>query len=106
MEYLPVLPTKVRLQGATPKVPMKLIATIKKAVALRNQVVHGKSPKISSATLHEILEAIHDCLYLFDCYNGHRWAWTLISIETQRLMVQESTGKVDTSEQKSSKRAK
>jgi len=103
-EYLPMLPTKIRLDGATPKVPVKLIETIKKAVLLRNQVVHGKSPRISSGTLHGIVEAIHDCLYLFDCYSGHRWAWDRISIETQRLLVQESSGKVDASEKSQSER--
>ena len=90
-DYLPTLPTKVRLEGAKPRVPTNIIETLRKAVLLRNQVSHGEAPKISSDTLHEILGAIHDCLYLFDCYNGHRWAWDRITIETQRLIVQESS---------------
>jgi hypothetical protein len=95
-DYVPILPTKFRLNGVKPKVPDKLIDTLKKAVLLRNHVVHGKAPKISRESLREIIEAIHDCLYLFDCYNGHRWAWNLITIETQRLILQESSGNSST----------
>jgi hypothetical protein len=104
-EYLPILPTEIRLNGAKPKVPDKLIDTLKKAVQLRNQVVHGKAPEIPRETLQEILKAIHDCLYLFDYYNGHRWAWNLITVETQRLIAQESSGNSGASGKKGSKRA-
>jgi hypothetical protein len=102
-DYMPMLPTEARLNGVKPKVPDKLIVTLKKAVLLRNQVVHGKTPKISSETLQEILEAIHDCLYLFDCYNGHGWAWKLITFETQKLILQEASGKSSASSQQKSK---
>jgi len=94
--YLPTLPLKVRINGSRPKVPAKLISTIKTAVQLRNQVAHGNSPKIPSKKLHEILMAIHDCLYLFDYYNGHSWAWNRISIETQELIEKESVEKSTT----------
>ena len=70
---------------------LKLIDTLKKGVLLRNQVAHGKSPKISGDSLHEILAAIHDCLYLFDCYNGHRWAWDRITIDARKLIHAESS---------------
>jgi hypothetical protein len=92
-DYLPILPTKGRLNGFKPKVPATLIETLKKAVLLRNDVVHGKTPTIPrEKSLQEILEAIHDCLYLFDFCNGHLWAWNLITVETQKLIVQESSG--------------
>ncbi|MGH8523037.1 MAG: hypothetical protein ACREXX_21520 [Gammaproteobacteria bacterium] len=90
-EYFPTLPTEVRLAGTKPKVPGKLIEMLKKAVLLRNQVAHGKSPKISADTLHDILATVHDCLYLFDYYNGQCWAWDRITSDTRKFIHAESS---------------
>jgi hypothetical protein len=105
-DYLPALPTEFRVAGAKPKVPGKLIDTLKKAVLLRNQVAHGKSPKISGSSLHGILAAIHDCLYLFDCYHGHRWAWDRITIDTNKLIHAESSADPPRGNKKGSKPTK
>jgi hypothetical protein len=104
-DYLPVLPTQVRLDGAKPKVPGKLIEALQRAVLLRNQVAHGKSPKISSDTLHKILVTVHDCLYFFDCYRGQRWAWDRMTIETRRLIAQELSADSPTGTHRKSKPA-
>jgi hypothetical protein len=86
LEFLPVLPTQFRVGGVIPKVPEELLATVKKAATMRNQIVHGKSPKTTKETLREILTAIHDCLYIFDCYSRKLWAWNCVSHDTKKLI--------------------
>lgn len=91
--YLPVLPTKARVNGTTPKVPSQLIKALDEAVRLRNEVAHTESNEIPRDALHQMLKVIYDCVYLFDFCNGHRWAWDRISNETQTLIAQESSMK-------------
>jgi hypothetical protein len=106
LEFLPVLPTQFRVGGVIPKVPEELLATVKKAVTMRNQIVHGKSPKTTKETMREILTAIHDCLYIFDCYSGKLWAWSCISYGTKRLIQKELSLTASNRSQAAQKRKK
>jgi hypothetical protein len=82
-EYFPSLPTQLRIADVPPPpLPKSLISIIKKAVLLRNEIVHGHEVHLVSKSLREILNIIHDLLYIFDCYSGHLWAMKCISVET------------------------
>jgi hypothetical protein len=79
-EYLPLLPTRLRIKGKVLPPPKWLIAEIKKGVNLRNKIVHGHKIELKSDALLEILKAVHDLLYLFDLYAGHEWAAQRLSV--------------------------
>jgi len=87
-DYLPLLPVSRRV-GASPFVPTKVVDTIKKGVSLRNKTAH-KGEGVKGDTLKEILNAVHDLLYLLDFYAGHTWALEAVSYETQQLLKAES----------------
>jgi hypothetical protein len=71
-EYVPKLPLKQLLPDGS-FVPQSLIKTLRKGVRLRNEAIHrGSSVKFDS--LEEILDAVHQLLYLIDVFKGHQWA--------------------------------
>ena len=72
-EYIPTLGIKNRLSPTKPLFSEKMIKTLRKGVLLRNQLVHSRG-EINSDTLHEILTAVRDLLYLLDFFGGHAWA--------------------------------
>lgn len=83
-KYLPSLPTNVRITNELPPpLPKSIIEIIKKAVNLRNSIVHGKKVHLETKALREILNVIHDLLYIFDLYAGHLWALQCITGETR-----------------------
>jgi hypothetical protein len=51
-------------------------------VGLRNDIVHGKEVHLERKSLREILDAIHDLLYIFDLYAGQLWAIRRVTGET------------------------
>jgi hypothetical protein len=73
--------------------PDALIETLKKAVTIRNEVVHVGRPtapsrrrgsrEIKSETADAIRDATSDVLWLFDLYRGHSWAEGCLSPETR-----------------------
>lgn len=83
-EYMPLLPTAFRVNGQIPKVPKVMLDTIKKGVSLRNRIIHSEALVISSKTLLDVLRVTHDCVYLYDCFAGHTWAWERITAESRR----------------------
>ncbi len=91
-EYLSSQPTMVKIANAPPPpLPKSLIEIIKKAVNLRNQIVHGKAVRLETKSLREILNAVHDLLYIFDLYSGQLWANRHISFETQKAWLKTET---------------
>jgi hypothetical protein len=50
------------------------MATIKKAIGLRNKVVHSGKADVSWQTSNETLRVVGDVLWLLDYYAGHTWA--------------------------------
>jgi len=89
-DYLPKLPTRIRIKGKVLPPPKWLIDTIKKGVRLRNQIVHGHPIHLASDAVHDVLQAVHDLLYLFDLYAGHEWAAQRFSVRMQSSLVNES----------------
>lgn len=90
-EYLPTLPAVNTINGKVHPPPKNIIELIKKGVTIRNQIAHigGKAP--SDENLDQILEAIHDVIWLLDYYCGHTWAYEFISDET-RLSLEVGNG--------------
>ena len=87
VEYVPTLPVKTRISGKIPPVaPEWLIATIRKGVNIRNQIVHGKAAPLTGDTLREVLEAVNDLLYYCDLLAGHLWAWKRLSVRLCRYL--------------------
>jgi hypothetical protein len=85
-EYLPWLPTRVRYKnGRLPPLPKSLIAIIVKAVLLRNDIAHGKEVHLELKSLREILNTVHDVLYIFDLYAGQLWAMDRVTVETKKV---------------------
>ncbi|MCQ8127386.1 hypothetical protein [Methylomonas rivi] len=83
IEYVPKLPAMNTVDGKVLPPPRSIMALIKKAVTIRNQITHigGKPPDYE--TLDQILEAIQDTLWLLDYYSGHSWAYNHISESTK-----------------------
>lgn len=88
-EYLPTLPIRKKMRGCVIPPPPMLIKALAKGITIRNELVHGKSTKLSSKTLDEVLFAAHDILYLLDFYLGHEWAFNRITASTQQEIIKE-----------------
>ncbi|MBP2045186.1 hypothetical protein [Methanobacterium aggregans] len=84
-DYLPLLPTKLKINGKV-LVPPHIVRAINKAVEERNKLVHTGISKIDKDELLEILDVVNDLLYLFDYYRGFEWALGHLSLETQKAL--------------------
>ncbi len=70
---------KLRIYGKVPAVPDAIIDELKKAVTLRNKIVHSGSATLSSDSLDGILDNINDFLYFLDLVRGGQpWPLTWI----------------------------
>jgi hypothetical protein len=75
---------KLRINGKIPAVPELIIEEFKKAVNLRNKIVHSGAANLSSETLDSILETVSDFLYFLDMLHGsgHTWPLSFIRPDT------------------------
>lgn len=73
-EYLPTLPAKNMINDKVLPPPATHMAIIKKAVAMRNKVVHSGKAEVTWENSNEALRVIADVLWLLDYYAGHAWA--------------------------------
>jgi hypothetical protein len=74
-DYLPLLPKVLEVNvGAADTLTTTALAEVRKAVTLRNDLVHTGRAKIDGRWLDSWLQLCGDLLYLFDFYQGHRWA--------------------------------
>jgi hypothetical protein len=74
-DYLPLLPKVLELNvGAANTLTTTALAEVRKAMGLRNDLVHTGIAKIDGRWLDSWLQLCGDLLYLFDFYQGHRWA--------------------------------
>lgn len=80
-DYMAQLPTRNRVNGKVRRPPKKVISTIKKGIELRNKLVHGREESVTTEEVRQVLEAVHDLLYILDYYRGHDWAMERISPE-------------------------
>jgi len=95
VDFVPTLPAKATIGGKVLPPPSKIVETLKKGVAKRNQIVHGRATTLDGDTLREVLWAVRDVLYLLDIYSGFVWAEKNISYETVKALSDAATGKED-----------
>jgi hypothetical protein len=103
-EYLPILPVRQHIKGTVPFVPKVILESLKKGVNLRNKTAHA-GESVKPDTLKEILQAVHDLLYLLDLYAGHAWALELISHETLEAIKAGNEGSTTEGQERPVKRA-
>ncbi len=58
--------------------------TLKKAVLLRNDIVHGRGESLSGKTVDSVLTAVRDLLYFLDVAQGREWAIYHLSAEARK----------------------
>jgi hypothetical protein len=81
---------KLRINGKVPAVPDSIIDELKKAVALRNKIVHLGSATLSSKSLGAILDSVSDLLYFLDiARTGQSWPLTFIRPDTVKTFENE-----------------
>jgi hypothetical protein len=74
-DYLPLLPKVLEVNGGRGNVlTTTVMDEVRKAVRLRNALVHTGSAKIEGRWLDSWLRLCGDLVYLFDFYQGHPWA--------------------------------
>jgi hypothetical protein len=74
-EYLPVLTKASGVDtGLGGTLTDDVLKQVRKAVGLRNSLVHKGKASIDFRWLHSWLDLCRDLLYLFDFYQGHSWA--------------------------------
>ena len=87
-EYLPKLPTRCKVDGQVKIPPAEILDTLEKGVTIRNQLSHAGLSNPSIEVVEEILQAVHDLLWLIDFYTGSEWAFNFLRPETRaRLSV-------------------
>jgi hypothetical protein len=77
----------VTINGKTPTIPDSLKAELKKAVTLRNKIVHTGTPVLSSDTLDSVLTSVRDLLYLLDALRGNKWALRHVSPRVRECII-------------------
>lgn len=89
-EYLPRLPARLKIGGEVKPPPKAVVEALRKGVNIRNEMAHagGKGPSLDN--VGEILDAVHDLLWLVDYYSGHDWALEHLRRETRESLVSAS----------------
>jgi hypothetical protein len=86
-DFLPTLPVRGHLPGTSRVDPKKeLLDELKKAVRLRNELIHTGRSSPDGAWLDDWLALGSSLLYAFDSYSGKAWAGRRISPEHVVLM--------------------
>jgi hypothetical protein len=83
-DFLPTLPVRNLFRGQPPSIPTLIIGALKKAMTVRNQLVHGRATDVSTDTVLSILPLLRDFLYLLDFYLKQDWAIENVSINTRK----------------------
>jgi hypothetical protein len=70
----------VQINGKVPSIPDSIQSELKKAILLRNQIVHTGGPvTLKVETVDSVLTSVRDLLYFLDALQGQTWAATHIS---------------------------
>ena len=80
-EFLPTIPVRNQFGDQPPSIPSGITAELKKAVKIRNDLVHGRSTTVDAESVLSILPHLRDFLYLLDFYSGTAWAKKNLSIQ-------------------------
>ncbi len=73
-EYLTQFSITVEEEKQKIDYPDDEVSILKKAVQMRNRIVHGRKTSITNETLREIFRAISNIFYRTDYYSGHQWS--------------------------------
>jgi hypothetical protein len=80
LELFPWDKLKLAINGQPVTVPDLLKDELKKAVTLRNEIVHGRSGTLTRDTTQEVLYSVRDLLYFLDALTDLKWwAFNFIS---------------------------
>jgi hypothetical protein len=82
-DYVPHLPARIR--GKALVIPKSMLDEIKKAVQIRNRLVHAGVLSIDHDFLESQLRRTQDLLWLFDAMAGSVWAIRNIRGELREL---------------------
>jgi hypothetical protein len=83
IEYLPKLPARHKLDGQVKPPPPDVLEVLRNGVNIRNQLSHAGTVNPSVEKVEEILQAVHDLLWLIDFYSGSEWALAFLRPETR-----------------------
>lgn len=72
-EYLPTLPVRLKINDEV-RIPETMLKDLRKAVSMRNKIVHVGSEYPPKDTVKNKLNTIRDLLWLLDYYRGFQWA--------------------------------
>src|ERR1700693_5837240 len=83
LECFPWHKLGVTIYGKVPSIPVPIVNELKKAVTLRNQIVHAGGPKgtgkLKGETVDSVVTAVRDLLYFLDALRGEKWAANHVS---------------------------
>ena len=72
----------VQVNGKVPSIPDSIQRELKKAVNLRNQIVHTGVPvNLKGESVDSVFTAVRDLLYFLDALQGQTWAANYMSPE-------------------------
>jgi len=72
----------VQVNGKVPSIPDSIQSELKKAVNLRNRIVHtGVPANLKGESVDSVLTAVRDLLYFLDALQGQTWAANCMSPE-------------------------
>jgi hypothetical protein len=74
---------KLRINDKVPAVPELIIDELKKAVTLRNKVIHSGTATFKPDTLESILSTVKSFLYFLDVLHGNGQDWPLAFIDRE-----------------------
>jgi hypothetical protein len=83
-ELFPWSKLKVQVNGKSLTPPESVMNILKKAVVLRNDIVHGRGESLSGKTVDSVLTAVRDLLYFLDVAQGREWAIYHLSAEARK----------------------
>jgi hypothetical protein len=76
---------KLQINGEPISVPDSIKSELKKAVTLRNEIVHGSVSGLTSDTTESVLFSVRDLLYFLDALTySNRWAFNFVSPEARK----------------------
>ena len=83
IDYLPKLPARCKIDGKVKPPPNEVLEVLRKGVTIRNNLSHAGTKNTSIEEVEEILQAVHDLLWLIDFYSGSEWALSFLRPETR-----------------------
>jgi hypothetical protein len=76
------------INGKVPSVPRSIKSGLKKAVELRNQVVHVGVVKLEKEEVDSAISSVRDLLYFLDGLRGQEWALRHMSPDAHKSLSQ------------------